>query len=166
MDISNQIVLGWDAQKFWFYKTINFYDNGNLESLKNLDKGDGYDYPFLGSLLWSFFWNISILNEEYFGRLFYVFLYVISLISIVDKIKIDHRFKITLFLILILITYNYEIFNGEQDIILFCLLGFATSTIIRLSENSSKNFTNLDLFKIILICNLLVWTKAEGLFIL
>ena len=79
--------------------------------------------PFLGSLLWSFFWNISILNEEYFGRLFYVFLYVISLISIVDKIKIDHRFKITLFLILILITYNYEIFNGEQDIILFCLLG-------------------------------------------
>ena len=38
MDISNQIVLGWDAQKFWVYKTINFYDNGNLESLKNLDK--------------------------------------------------------------------------------------------------------------------------------
>ena len=43
------------------------------------------------------------------------------------------------------------------------LIRFATLTIIRLSENSSKNFTNLDLFKNnILICNLLVWTKAEG----
>ena len=51
IDISNLITLGWDAQKFWFYKAINFYDEGNLESLKYLDKGDGYDYPFLGSLI-------------------------------------------------------------------------------------------------------------------
>ena len=36
IDVSNLITLGWDAQKFWFYKAINFYDNGNLESLKYL----------------------------------------------------------------------------------------------------------------------------------
>ncbi len=163
IDISNLITLGWDAQKFWFYKAINFYDEGNLESLKYLDKGDGYDYPFLGSLLWSIFWKISIINEEYFGRLFYVFLYVTSLISIVDKIKLNEKFKIIFFLILILISYNYKIFNGEQDIIIFSLLAFITSLIIKLSENLSKQNLNTTLLQVLLICNLLIWTKAEGM---
>ena len=32
VDISSSITLGWDPQKFWIYKTINFYDNGSIES--------------------------------------------------------------------------------------------------------------------------------------
>ena len=74
VDLSNSLSLGWDGQKFWIYKVINFYDGGTIESLKYLDKGDGYDYPYLSSLLWAIFWKISFINEEYFGRLFYIFL--------------------------------------------------------------------------------------------
>ena len=163
IDVSNLITLGWDAQKFWFYKAINFYDNGNLESLKYLDKGDGYDYPFLGSLLWSIFWKISIINEEYFGRLFYVFLYLVSLISLVNRVKLNEKFKIIFFLILVLISYDYKFFNGEQDILIFSFLAFTSSLLIRLTEDLSTQKVNSTILQILLLCNLLIWTKAEGM---
>ena len=87
VDISNSISLGWDAQKFWIYKTINFFSNGTIENLKYLDKGDGYDYPYLGSLLWAIFWKISFFNEEYFGRLFYGFIYILSILSLANRLN-------------------------------------------------------------------------------
>ena len=162
VDISSSITLGWDAQKFWIYKTINFYDNGSIESLKYLDKGDGYDYPYLGSLLWAIYWKISFYNEEYFGRLFYGFLYILSLLSMINRLNGSNYSKIIIFLILVLLTYNYDYFGGDQDILLFSLVGFASSLIIKIFKIKNNKELIFNLFLLISLCNLMIWTKAEG----
>ena len=162
VDISNSITLGWDPQKFWIYKTINFYDNGSIESLKYLDKGDGYDYPYLGSLLWAIYWKISFYNEEYFGRLFYGFIYIMSLLSMINRLNGSNYSKIIIFLILVLLTYNYDYFSGEQDVLLFSLVGFAASLILKIFKIKDNKELIFYLFLLILLCNLMIWTKAEG----
>ena len=162
VDISSSITLGWDSQKFWIYKTINFYNNGSIESLKYLDKGDGYDYPYLGSLLWAIYWKISFYNEEYFGRLFYGFLYILSLLSMINRLNGSNYSKIIIFLILVLLTYNYDYFGGDQDILLFSLVGFASSLIIKIFKIKNNKELIFNLFLLILLCNLMIWTKAEG----
>ena len=162
VDISSSITLGWDPQKFWIYKTINFYDNGSIESLKYLDKGDGYDYPYLGSLLWAIYWKISFYNEEYFGRLFYGFIYIMSLLSMINRLNGSNYSKIIIFLILVLLTYNYDYFSGEQDVLLFSLIGFAASLILKILKIKNTKELIFNLFLLILLCNLMIWTKAEG----
>ena len=162
VDISSSITLGWDPQKFWIYKTINFYDSGSIENLKYLDKGDGYDYPYLGSLLWAIYWKISFYNEEYFGRLFYGFIYILSLLSMINRLNGSNYSKIIIFIILVLLTYNYDYFSGEQDILLFSLVGFAASLIIKIFKIKNNKELILNLFLLIFLCNLMIWTKAEG----
>ena len=162
IDISNSITLGWDAQKIWIHKTINFYNNGTIENLKYLDKGDGYDYPYLGSLLWAIFWKISFLKEEYFGRLFYGFIYIVSLLSLTNRLNSSLYSKIILFLILVLLSYDYIYFAGEQDILLFSFVAFAASLCIKLFRPLNDRELIFNLFLLVLLCNLLIWTKAEG----
>lgn len=161
-DIANSIVLGWDSQKFWIYKTINFFDGGSIETLRNLEKGDGYDYPYLGSLLWSIYWKLSFVNEEYTGRLFFVFLYIISIFSLVERLKATLSAKILFLFIFILLSYDYVYFQGEQDILIFSFIACAASLCSKIKNdfNMSKSFSNY--FLLILLCNCLVWTKAEG----
>ena len=55
-DLAFNLRLGWDAQKLWFPKVLNFYQGNNIANLQTLLWPE---YPFLGSLLWSFFWKIS-----------------------------------------------------------------------------------------------------------
>ncbi len=162
VDLSNSLSLGWDSQKFWIYKVINFYDGGTIESLKYLDKGDGYDYPYLGSLLWAIFWKISFINEEYFGRLFYIFLYTLSIFSIIERLNSSTYSKIIIFIILILLSYDYFYFRGEQDILLFSFMAFISSLCLKILKNKNSKQLFLDFFLLILLCNCLIWTKAEG----
>ncbi len=162
IDLSNSLTLGWDSQKFWIYKTINFYDGGSIESLKYLDKGDGYDYPFLGSLVWAIFWEISFVDKEYFGRLFFIFLYILSIFSIVQKIDTSPYIKISTFIIFILLSYDYAYFQGEQDILLFCFMAFASSLLLSFNQIKEKKELLVKILFLILLCNSLIWTKAEG----
>lgn len=162
IDISNSISLGWDAQKFWIYKTINFFSNGTIENLKYLDKGDGYDYPYLGSLLWAIFWKISFFNEEYFGRLFYGFIYILSILSLANRLNSPIYSKIIIFLIILILSYDYLNFRGEQDILLFSFMAFAASLCLKIFKRQNDKELILNLFLLILLCNLLIWTKAEG----
>ena len=71
LEVANNLVIGWDAQKFWIYKMLNFYSGNSITNLANLPNAW---YPYLGSLSWSFFWKVSFLQHEYSGRLFYVFI--------------------------------------------------------------------------------------------
>ena len=162
IDISNSITLGWDAQKFWIHKTINFFNNGTIENLKYLDKGDGYDYPYLGSLLWAIFWKISFFSQEYFGRLFYGFIYVVSILSLTNRLHSSLYSKIIVFLIILILSYEYIIFGGEQDILLFSFMAFAASLSIKIFRPINVKDLIFNLFLLILLCNLLIWTKAEG----
>ena len=162
VDLSSSLTLGWDSQKFWIYKTINFYDGGSIESLKYLDKGDGYDYPFLGTLIWAIFWEISFVDREYFGRLFFILLYILSIFSIVQKLNSSSFIKITTFIIFILLSYDYVYFQGEQDILLFCFMAFASSLLLNISQIKDKKELLVKILFLILLCNSLIWTKAEG----
>ncbi len=91
--------LGWDGKFHWYKKALNFFQNMGFENLSNLPK---YEYPHFGVYLWALFWSINPLNFEYFGRLFYLFLYLLSIFSIVDLLN-NKNLKLILFITLSLI---------------------------------------------------------------
>ncbi len=167
IQIANDLVIGWDAQKFWIYKTLNFFNGNSISNLSNLSNSW---YPYLGSLSWSFFWKISLLEHEYSGRLFYVFIYLISLLLITNNLKISIFNKVIFFLLIIILSYDYTIhshwsmFSGFQEILIFSLLSMAIHFLYKFANSNYKS-ENLNLFSILLICNLLVWIKHEGFII-
>ncbi len=167
IEISNNLVLGWDVQKFWIYKTLNFYNGNSIDNLSNLPNSW---YPYLGGLSWSFFWKVSFLNNEYSGRLFYIFVYLCSILLLINNLKLSHFYKSVFFISIIIISYDYSfhshwsMFSGYQEILIFSLLTISTHFLFRLIQNEKKT-ENLDLFSILLICNLLIWIKHEGFII-
>jgi len=158
LDVSYSLTLGWDAQKFWIPKALNFY---NYETIDNLSNVPNPQYPFLGSLLWATFWKISFFPEEYTGRLVYVFLYCVSLASLTETLKLSSTIKIIFFTILILLSYNYIRFDGHQDILIFCLISIGAKTLYTIISDNQK-ISLYQTILLILICNALIWTKQEG----
>ena len=77
--IASNLTLGWDADFRWIMKALNFVQGNNVDNLQSFTDNE---YPFLGSLIWGYFWKNSLLGYEYFGRLFYLFLYLGSLLLI------------------------------------------------------------------------------------
>lgn len=167
IEVANNLVVGWDAQKFWIYKTLNFYNGNSISNLSNLPNSW---YPYLGSLSWSFFWEISLLENEYSGRLFYVFIYLVSLLLLISNFKISLSNKFVFFLSIVILSYDYTIhshwsmFSGFQEILIFSLLTIAMHFLYKLSNSNNKS-ENFNIFSILLICNLLVWIKHEGFII-
>ena len=164
IEVANNLVIGWDAEKFWIYKTLNFYNGNSVDDLANLYNPS---YPYLGSLVWSFFWKVSFLQNEYSGRLFYVFIYLSSLLLFINNFKINIFYKIIFFTLFIIISYDYthhsnwSVFSGFQEILIFSLLTMAMHFLYNLSSFKGK-LDNFNLVSILLICNLLVWIKLEG----
>ncbi len=166
-EVANNLVIGWDAQKFWIYKMLNFYNGNSITNLSNLP--NPY-YPYLGSLVWSFFWKVSFLENEYSGRLFYVFIYLSSLLLLINNFRLSISYKIIFFILLIIISYDYtyqshwSMFSGFQEILIFSLVSISMHFLYKLS-NSKIELENFYISSILLICNLLVWTKHEGFII-
>ncbi len=164
LEVANNLVIGWDAQKFWIYKTLNFYNGNSITNLSNLPNPW---YPYLGSLSWSFFWKVSFIENEYSGRLFYVFLYLTSLLLIIKNFNLSKFYKTIFFISLIIISYDYthhshwSMFSGYQEILIFSFVAIAMHFLYQISKNNKK-LENFNIFKILLICNLLIWTKQEG----
>jgi hypothetical protein len=157
IDVSYNLYLTWDAQKLWFFKTLNFYNNNNLDNLNNLPNAH---YPFLGSLLWATFWKLSLLQNEYSGRIFYIFLFIISIFSLVEILNKDKITKFILLTLIISLIYKYELFGGDQDIIIFCLITMASKEIYLIISKNQNKVQSLIL--LILISNALIWVKNEG----
>ncbi len=147
--------LGWDGKFHWYKKALNFFQNMGFENLSNLPK---YEYPHFGVYLWALFWSINPLNFEYFGRLFYLFLYLLSIFSIVDLIN-NKNLKLILFITLSLITFNFDHFTGNQDILVFSLIVFLSRYLYLICEKREETLFNFILF--ILINNIILWTKYE-----
>ncbi len=155
-DISANLRLEWDALSHWIFKARNFFDGEPIQNLKDLEFSE---YPHLGTFVWGFFWKNSLLELEYFGRLFYVFFYVISLFSIHKFIFNKNIFKLFLSLLLILlITYDTFMFSGYQEYLIFSTMVF----ISRFFLVFRTSITNLLI--LIFISHLLIWFKDEGLF--
>jgi len=161
IDIADQIYFEWDTKSHWIFKTLNFYQGQKIE---NLSQTPVPDYPYLGSFLWSFFWKFPHDTYEYLGRIFYVFIYLLSIISFSNCLKTEVFEKIIFSILLISLTYSYAIFSGLQDVLIFSAILF----FARISYLIFDKKNNLGDFVLILILigiiNTLCWFKNEGVF--
>jgi len=160
--LAYDLELGWDAKFFWFLKTINFYQDN---SLLNLEKIPATDYPHLGSYIWSFFWRFPFNSHEYLGRIFYVFLYILSIFYFCEIFKLNETYKLILSSLIILTTFDIELFNGNQEIIIFSLILVAAKLSYELVAKKIKNPIN-NLIFLLLSFNAALWIKNEGFFLL
>ena len=156
INISLNLYLGWDAKFFYYIKSLFFFDGKTIFDLNQFSHNIWH--PYFGSYLWGFFWSISITETEYYGRLFYLFLFCYSFYYI-SQINKNTKINNLIFLILVLIFYQYKFFSGLQEIIIF-------SFLVLISKFYDKILTNknaLYLILIILFSNLFIWIKSEGI---
>ena len=163
IDLSNNLKLGWDAQNYWLAKKLVFTNGGDFFDLKNTPRDD---YPYLGSFVWHFYSKFSLLGYEYFGRLFYLFLFLLSIFSIASIIKTKAFEKIILIFILVFLIYKVELFNGYQEILNFSLLILLTKIFYEILTEKLpiKKFNNRFIYLFILI-NSIIWIKSESTFL-
>ena len=153
--ISNPI-LAWDGLENWYFKAQNFFYNYNFFDLKGL-KGNNY-YPHLGSLIWGFLWKNSILQYEYLGRIFYIYIYLLSIFSLSGLIEKNNHLKIIIISLIIILSFDDFLFRGYQEVLLFSLFIFISKNfyIYLKSERS------IHLIICFFCLNLIPWVKHEG----
>lgn len=157
VDLLFNLELYWDAQKVWLNKSIIFFNSGTIEDLSLSVKPN---YPFFGSLIWSFFWKISFSDYEIFGRIIFIFIFLHCLYFISSLAKLNFKGRIFLFFLLVFLIYDYWHFRGTQEILVFSSL-LICSCAIYLIKNKKQIFENYIIF--FLSLNLLIWTKNEGI---
>jgi hypothetical protein len=158
IDVASNTKLGWDAQNYFFEKVINFNEQKTFNEFK--DNGAAH-YPHLSEYLWSFFWKIHSFNygQEYLGRIFFIYIYLLSIVYLVNNSILKESFKIFAFLFLIILSYKPIYFNGNLEILafsLFIILSVDLSVILK-----KKNYLD-HLPRILLTILCLVWTKNES----
>ena len=162
---ANNLEIGWDGLGIWIFKTNNFY-NGQSYSDLFVNKVNYIQYPHLGSYIWAFFWKNSFLQFEYLGRLYYLYIYLISIFILSETLNIRSKLKKIIFILFILIfSYDYDnSMGGYQEILIFSLLIFAAKILEFIkSEKNEFNIIILSLFFMIDLI-LLSWIKNESLF--
>ena len=116
LNIAVDLKLGWDAQNYWLMKSLNFYNGGNIIDLQDFPRPD---YPHFGSYLWAVFRSVSLLEHEYFGRIFYLYIFLASIYSILNYTEVSELNKTILFILLVIILNNNHLLNGYQEILVF-----------------------------------------------
>lgn len=156
--ISHDLFFSHDVRLYWFEKVLLFYNDMFVTDDQTIKP----EYPHFGTYLWSFFWINSPLDIEYFGRLSYLFIYLISIFYIFEKINFGSIFiKFYLILVVLFFTFQVKYFDGRQDILIFAfnllIFGYLYE-IINCKSKDKKNFVSL-----YLLINLIIWTKTDGL---
>ena len=159
INLATDLYLEWDAKFFWYFKTLNFYQNENIENLKNLIAPD---YPHLGSYIWSLFWKYPLNINEFYGRIFYVVIYAVSIFSFFENLGIDKKIKILFIILTLITTYKYSYFAGLQEILVFSFILLATKFSFYISEEKNSNIQNKLIFYLLCITNVIAWIKNEG----
>jgi len=157
--------IGWDGLSIWIFKANNFY-NGKSYADLFLDEVPYIQYPHLGSYIWAFFWKNSIIQKEYLGRIFYAYVYILSLFVLINSIKnltISKKFFFILFIIIFSFDYNNSM-GVYQEYLIFSLLIFAAK-IIEISKSIEKKTKDNYLY-VALMSNLILlsWIKNESMF--
>jgi hypothetical protein len=156
-------LLAWDGVAHWFFKALNFYQDQTFGNLKNVPFNY---YPHLGGFVWSYFWKGSVLQLEYFGRFFYIFLFLCSIFSLFDLLNknFSTNEKIIFILIFSYFCTDAMLFAGYQEYLIFVFFYFSSRLFI-LMQNSINNFDK-NLLSIIYLFTtyLLLWSKQEGFF--
>ena len=161
IDIAHELYFAWDVQVHWYLKALSFFQDQKLDNLKNFAFAD---YPHLGTYIWSFFWKFPLNSFEYLGRITYAFIYVLSIFSIAECLKAHVYEKIIFAILLISLTYSYEIFSGLQDVLLFSLILITAKFAYYFFEKKLVP-NRLQLILILLgAVNIICWVKNEGIF--
>jgi hypothetical protein len=157
--LSSHLKIGWDAQNYWLVKKLIFTNNGDIFDLKFSPRDD---YPYLGSFLWFFYSKVSFLNYEYFGRIFYIYLFLISIFSVNKIFTLSFFEYFFLNIVVIFLVYNIQLFSGYQEILIFSLLILLTKNYFYIysSEKLSDKF-NGNFYLISIIAFSLIWIKNE-----
>jgi len=157
IEIISNPKLEWDGH-FWYFKALNFYED---LTFFNLAKTPSPAYPHLGGLLWSIVWKVSFLDNEYFGRIVYVFVYVVSILIVADNISKNIKLKIAFSITFFFLTYDKFLFGGYQEYLLFSFI------IIIFNFLDKINLRKISFNQIIFITfssYILIWVKNEGIF--
>lgn len=164
INLSNNLKIGWDAQNYWLIKKLVFTNNGDIFDLQFTPMKS---YPYLGSFLWFFYSKISFAGYEYFGRIFYIFLFLVSIFSLFNISKLDFSKKFLLTIASVFLIYNIYLFNGYQEVLIFSLTLILTKTFYNYFKSSKKNnsFNNYFYFIAIIILNIL-FIKNDALLII
>lgn len=156
VDIVADIKMWWDGH-YWVTKAQVFFNYQGIDVLKNTIHPN---YPFLGPTLWGFFWKISYINFEVYGRLLYIFLFVFSIYFITNEYIKDTSCKlITSSFLIFICNSHHHLFLGYQEVLLFAL---TLLTFCKL-QSFLNNESNFNLLILSLGLFLLLLTKQEGL---
>lgn len=154
--------LGWDGFA-WKQKANFFYNGGYLFDIKEyhlLDFQTYLNYPHLGTYIWAFFWKNSFINYEYIGRLFFNYIYIVSLFAVISNFKyLNYLKKIFLFILIFFCTFDTGL-GGYQEYIIFSILTIFVTILV---GNYFNNNNFLFYFAFALSGILLPWIKTEGL---
>jgi len=158
IDVVSNTQLGWDAQNYFFEKVINFNEQKSFNEFRN---NGAAHYPHLLEYLWSFFWKIHTFNngQEYLGRIFFIYIYLLSIIYLVNNSSIKESFKILFFLLLVILSYKDIYFNGNLEVLAFSLF-IILSVDLSIILNEKKYTQHVPRILLTILC--LVWTKNES----
>ena len=161
LSIAQISILTWDGAAHWFFKAQNFYQGGEYKNLANLPMNY---YPHLGSYVWAFFWKNSFLKIEYFGRFFFIFIFIVSIFSLGQQLNKNFSIleKLIITFFLIALSTNIFLFGGYQEYLIFFIL-FVFSRLFFLLQKNGQ-FSNFIMTLLLLTNNLLLWVKQEGFF--
>ena len=152
-------ILSWEAQTIWIEKTIPLVFGQDFASLKN---SPAPELPILFPLIWSFFWKFFHIQYEYTGRIFLIFFYLISLFLYADLFKTNIVRKLIILLIIILITFRIEGFQGDLEVFIFSIILMSMRSLyLAIFE---KEYSIINIINFILSINLLIWSSNEGMF--
>lgn len=118
LTIAQISILTWDGAAHWLYKTQNFYQGNQYKNLVNLPMNY---YPHLGSYVWAFFWKNSFVQLEYFGRFFFIFVFVVSIFSLGQQLNKNFSIaeKLLITFLLTVLSTNFFLFGGYQEYLIF-----------------------------------------------
>jgi hypothetical protein len=155
--ISYDPILAWDGAHHWLMKAKVFFDGGYIKNIKGVIMDY---YPHLGAYLWAFFWKNSYLQIEYFGRFFFIFLFIISFFSCFYNFQnFPILMKPSLIMILIFLSTDFMLFKGYQEYLLFFSF-YACSRIFIKFERSTLSIAYKNLFYLLLFgltTNIFLW---------
>ena len=128
--------LEWDGFH-WILKALIFFNDTGIQTLKEVAIHP--EYPHLGGYIWAFFWKNSALELEYFGRLFYIYFYLISILTVFNLLNFKSE-KLTFVLVfsIIFITYDPYLFSGYQEYLIFSTLLIAARFINLINFEKKK----------------------------
>jgi hypothetical protein len=161
INLSNNLKIGWDAQNYWLVKKLVFTNGGDIFDLQSTPMKS---YPYLGSFLWFFYSKISISGHEYFGRIFYIFLFLISIFATLDILNIEPIKKFLVTITTVFLIYSLSLFNGYQEVLIFSLTIILTKSFYKyLNFYKESNYFKGYFYFIAIICLSIILIKNDGL---